>query len=273
MTEIFEVMESDSPYVSWASEATTHFMRSLGLPEYAVESLLRVGRLEAHRNGDVLAYGPEWIHIIIRGVIKEDTPHGTSRLWRQGTMLGDISRVMLRKGTTDPSGVRSVGPRITFLSRGISLSVTTRSLATMIEREPVLTLLLAQLTNERAQTIESVYAVSKADPGIRVARLLDYLAPPQWAYHKRRRGGEDRLRWTRTGVHVVPAEAVPLTGPSQVDIADVLGLGRTTVEKVIASFRADGILNVLPPGTRSNRYYEIGDRSRLRAMATAKTEI
>jgi biotin operon repressor len=271
MTEIVEYFEADSPYIPWAAEATTHFMRSLGLPPYAVESLLQKGRLETHRNGDVLAYGSEWIHIIIRGVIKETTPHGTTRLWRQGTMLGDISRVMLRKGTTDPSGARSIGPRITFLSTSISLSVTTRTLATMIEREPILTLLLAQLTNERAQTIESVYAVSKADPGIRVARLLDYLAPPQWNHPKRQKG-VDRLRWTRTGMYAVPEDAVTLTGPSQVDIADALGLGRTTVEKVVASLRADGILNVLAPGTRSNRYYEIGDRHRLRAMAMARAE-
>jgi biotin operon repressor len=262
MTEIFDVHESSIKLRSWPHESSAAYLRSVGLPSYAVDLLMTAARIEGRQRGDVLAYGQEWIHIITRGVIKETTPHGTTRLWRRGAILGDISRVMLRKRTADESGSQGSGSHITFLSIGASLSLTTRTLATLIEKEPGLALLLAQLTNDRAQNVESVYAASKADPAVRVARLLRYLVLPS-----RRGKGGSRFRWTRTGMHGVPDEALTLTGPSQGDIADVLGLGRTTVEKAIASLRAEGILNALPPGTRSNRYYEIMDYARLTSLA------
>ncbi|MFI6144837.1 helix-turn-helix domain-containing protein [Streptomyces sp. NPDC051109] len=265
MTDILEVYDPGTKVRSWPYEAISSHLKSLGLPSYAIESLISAGRVEARPRGDIVAYGQEWIHIVARGVIKETTPHGTTRLWRRGAILGDISRVMLRKGTTDESGSRGAGPHITFLSTGAALSLTARTFATLIQKEPVLALLLAQLANERAQTVESVYAASKADPVIRVARLLEYLVPAG-----RFTRGVERFRWTRTGMHPVPNEAATITGPSQADIADALGLGRTTVEKAIASLRAEGILTALAPGTRSNRYYEIMDFSRLRSTARSE---
>ncbi|MFB6561803.1 Crp/Fnr family transcriptional regulator [Streptomyces sp. NPDC056400] len=267
MTDIVEVYTPGNRLRSWPHESISSYLKSLGLPSYAVESLMAVGRIEARQRGDILAYGQEWIHIMGHGVIKETTPHGTTRLWRRGAILGDISRVMLRKGTNDESGSPGAGPHITFLSTGACLSLTARTFASLIEKEPVLALLLAQLTNERSRTVESVYAASKADPVIRVARLLEYLI----VVPARSRKGVQRFRWTRTGVHSVPTEALTLTGPSQADIADVLGLGRTTVEKAIASLRAEGILTALPPGTRSNRYYEVMDFTLLRSLARSES--
>lgn len=265
MTEIIDV--DDAIRVrSWSYEASVGYLRSLGLPPFAVDLLMAAARMETRQRGGVLAYGQEWIHIITLGVIKETTPHGTTRLWRRGAILGDISRVMLRKRTTDESGSPGSGPHITFLSAGVLLSLTTRTLASLVEKEPVLALFLAQLTNDRAQNVESVYAVSKADPVVRVARLLRYLVPPS------KRGKEGRrFRWTRNGMHDVPNGALTLTGPSQADISDALGLGRTTVEKAMASLRAEGILNALPPGTRSNRYYEIMDYARLTSLARSES--
>jgi biotin operon repressor len=265
MTEIFDVHETSSKLRSWPHEFSAAYLRSLGLPSYAAELLMTAARVEGRQRGDVLAYGQEWIHFITRGVIKETTPHGTTRLWRRGAILGDISRVMLRKRPADESGSQGSGPHITFLSTGASLSLTTRTLATLIEKEPALALLLAQLTNDRAQNVESVYAASKADPVVRVARLLRYLVLPS------RRRDARRFRWTRNGMHDVPDAALTLTGPSQGDIADALGLGRTTVEKAIASLRTEGILNALPPGTRSNRYYEIMDYARLTSLARSES--
>lgn len=263
MTDIVEVYGYDPAARSWQHQSVFSYLRSLGLPEYAVDSLMTAARIEMRQRGDVLSYGREWIHIITRGVIKETTPHGNNRLWRRGMILGDVSRVMLRKRTpTDQAGSWGTGPHITFLTTGVSLSLTARTFAGLIEKEPVLALLLAQLTNERAQKVESVYASSKADPGVRVARLLEYLV-----LRTRQRDGVDRFRWTRSGMHPVPDGAYTLTGPSQADIADALGLGRTTVEKAIASLRAEGILNALEPGTRSNRYYEIMDYGRLKSLA------
>lgn len=251
---------------SWWYETSVAYLTSLGLPPYAIDSLMSAARIEVRQDGDVLAYGQEWIHIVLRGVIKETTPHGTSRLWRRGAILGDISRVMVRKRTTDESGSQGAGPHITFLSTGISLSVTTRTFASLIEKEPVFVLLLAQLVNDRAQNVEAVYASSKADPVVRVARLLRYLILPA-------RRGKDRVafRWTRTGMHEVPDDALVLRGPSQADIAEALGLGRTTVEKAIASLRTEGVLAVLPPGTRSNRYYQVMDYGRLTSLARSES--
>ncbi|MFB6521020.1 Crp/Fnr family transcriptional regulator [Streptomyces sp. NPDC056401] len=271
MTTILEFQDQDynpgSRNRTRAHSITASYLRSLGLPMHAIESLISSARTDSRRRGDVLAYGQEWIHIVGRGVIKETTPHGTERLWRQGAILGDISRVMLRKGTTDESGSRGTGPHITFLSTGTCMSLTARTFATLIEKEPVLALLLAQLTNERSQNVESVYAASKADPVIRVARLLDYLLEPP----ARTRKGLNRYRWTRTGVHPVPSEALTLTGPSQADIASALGLGRTTVEKAIAALRVEGVLAALAPGTRSNRYFQIMDSGRLRSLARSES--
>lgn len=265
MTDIVEVYRPASR--SWQHQSVISYLKSLGLPEYAIDSLMTAGRIEGRQRGDILSYGREWIHIITRGVIKETTSHGTARLWRRGTILGDIGRVMLRKRTIDQqSGSWGTGPHITFLTTGVSLSLTARTFAGLIEKEPVLALLLAQLTSDHSQTVESVYASSKADPRVRVARLFEYLVVPG-----RRRDGTERIRWTRNGIHPVPEGAFTLTGPSQADIADALGLGRTTVEKAIASLRAEGILNSLEPGTRSNRYYEIMDYSRLKSLARSES--
>ncbi|MFH9299464.1 Crp/Fnr family transcriptional regulator [Streptomyces sp. NPDC017520] len=245
----------------WADRSVSTYLKSLGLPPYSIESLLAAARIHPAREGHVLAFGPEWIHIITRGVVKETTSHGTTRLWRKGMILGDVSRVMLRKAAIDPSA-QGTGPRLTFLTVGATLSITARTFGALIEKDPVLALLLAKLTNDRSQTVEAVYSISKADPVVRVARLLDYLV-----VQRSRRDGVERVRWNRKGVHPVPAGAVVLSGPSQADIAEVLGLGRTTVEKSIATLRSEGILNALEPGTRSNRYYEIMDLSHLRSLA------
>ncbi|MFB8413965.1 Crp/Fnr family transcriptional regulator [Streptomyces albidoflavus] len=262
MTDIVEVYGYDPAAGAWQNRPVFSYLRSLGLPEYAIESLMAAARIESRQRGDVLSYGPEWIHLITLGVVKETTPHGNSRLWRRGAILGDISRVMLRKGMTDQVSSWATGPHVTFLTPGVSLSLTARTFAHLIEKEPVLALLLAQLTNDRSQRVESVYASSKADPRVRVARLFEYLV-----LRSRRREGVERFRWTRNGIHPVPEGAYTLTGPSQADIAEALGLGRTTVEKAIASLRAEGILNALEPGTRSNRYYEIMDFGRLKSLA------
>ncbi|MEU3031230.1 hypothetical protein ACPCBC_32805 [Streptomyces incarnatus] len=269
MTDIIEVHEAAGvPRMrSWTYDSANSYLKSLGLPPHLIDFLMSVARVESRQRGDVLAYGQEWVHIIVHGVIKETTPHGTTRLWRKGAILGDISRVMLRRGNADESGSRGSGTHITFLSSGLSLSLTTRTLALLIEREPALALFVAQLTNDRAQTVESVYAVSKADPIVRVARLLRYLVP----FSRRRERDGTRFRWTRTGVHAVPEDALTLTGPSQADISDALGLGRTTVEKAIALLRAEGILAALPPGTRSNRYYQIMDYTRLTSLARSES--
>ncbi|MFJ8017115.1 hypothetical protein [Streptomyces sp. NPDC096339] len=263
MTDV--VVYEPQRFRSWPYSSVSVYLKSLGLPSYAMESLMLAGRIEAQERGDVLAYGPEWIHIMGRGIIKETTPHGSARLWRTGMILGDISRVMLRKSIIDESGSRGSGTHIEFLHIGSCLSVTTRTFATLIEKEPVLALLLAQLTNERSRIVESVYGATKADPVIRVARLLEYLAMTP------SRKGADRFRWTRTGAHQVPTGAVTLHGPSQADIADALGLGRTTVEKAIANLRAVGVLTELAPGTRSNRYYEIVDFGHLKSLARSET--
>ncbi|MFG2284422.1 Crp/Fnr family transcriptional regulator [Streptomyces asoensis] len=266
MTEIID-FESVTPIRSWSYDASASYLRSLGLPAHAVELLLSAARVEARHRGGIVAYGQEWIHIVTLGLVKETTPHGTTRLWRRGAVLGDISRVLLRKRTTDESGSPGSGPHITFLSHnGVILSLTTRTLATLVEREPALALFLAQLTNDRAQNVESVYAVSKADPVVRVARLLRYLVVPLPRAKDAR-----RYRWTRNGMHDVPVGALPLMGPSQADISDALGLGRTTVEKAIAFLRGEGVLNALPPGTRSNRYYEIMDYARLTSLARSES--
>ncbi|MFJ2591138.1 Crp/Fnr family transcriptional regulator [Streptomyces sp. NPDC087538] len=259
MTDI--VYRSAGPR-SWAHSEASAYLKSLGMPPYTIENLMASARIHSYQEGGVLAYGPEWIHISTRGVVKEMTPHGTTRLWRRGMILGDVSRVMLRKSITDPSGSKDAGPRITFLTDGSTVSLTARTFGSLIEKDPVLALLLAKLTNDRSQTVEAVYAISKADPVVRVARLLDYLVPRTPV-----RDGVDRYRWNRKGMHPVPTGASTLFGPSQADIADALGLGRTTVERAIASLRAEGILNALQPGTRSNRYYEIVDPSHLRSLA------
>ncbi|GGS26031.1 Crp/Fnr family transcriptional regulator [Streptomyces rubiginosohelvolus] len=250
----------------WAQHSADVYLKSLGLPVYAIGSLMGNARVAGHQDGGVLSYGQEWIHIITRGVVKETTSHGTMRLWRRGMILGDISRVMLRKPKASDSNSLGAGSHLTFLGNGASISLTARTFATLIEKEPVLALFLAQLTNERSQIVEAVYAASKAAPIVRVARLLDYLA-------QRTRTSDvgDRMRFTRTGVHPVPDGALTLNGPSQAEIAIALGLGRTTVEKAIASLRADGILNALEPGTRSNRYYEIMDFSHLKSLARSES--
>ncbi|MFF9527640.1 Crp/Fnr family transcriptional regulator [Streptomyces achromogenes] len=268
MTDIVDIHETvvGTRIRPWWYDSSTGYLKSLGLPSYTIDLLLTAARIEVRERGEALAYGQEWIHIITRGVIKETTPHGTTRLWRRGAILGDISRVMLRKKTRGESGSQGSGPHITFLSTGVSLSLTTRTFATLIEKEPVLALLLAQLTNDRAQNVESVYAASKADPVVRVARLLRYLVLPSVQTKER-----VTFRWTRTGVHEVTPGALTLTGPSQADISDALGLGRTTVEKAIASLRNQGVLAALPPGTRSNRYYEIKDYARLTSLARSES--
>jgi biotin operon repressor len=261
MIDIHDVYPVVHPRSS-ASILAPSYLKSLGLPQHAVDILIDAARIHDPQEGHVLAYGSEWIHIITRGIVKETTFPGTTRLWRKGMILGDVGRVMLRRSPA----ASGTGPHLTFLTRGTTVSLTARTFGALIEKEPVLALLLAQLTNSRSHTVETVYALSKAGPVARVARLLDYLVQ-----QKRVRNGSNRYRWTRKGTHLVPPEALTLSGPSQADIANALGLGRTTVEKAIASLRAEGILNALEPGTRSNRYYEIMDRNRLQSLAHSES--
>ncbi|MFG2296439.1 Crp/Fnr family transcriptional regulator [Streptomyces sp. NPDC048603] len=264
MTELVEYPEGRTVH-SWPYRAAGIYLKSLGLPTPVVESLLQAARLDAPEKGTVFAYGPEWIHIVAMGVVKETTPHGTERLWTKGALFGDLGRVMLKRGTSGTA--RGVGPRITFLTQGCVLSLTTRTLGQLLEQDSVLVLLLAQLTNERSETVESVYAASKADPVIRVARLLDYLVQ----YRRPLPSVPNRVRWTRNGMHLIPSGALTVQGPSQADIAEALGLGRTTVEKALASLRDQGALTAHKPGTRSNRYYEIMDIALLRSIACSES--
>lgn len=78
MTDIVEVYGYDPAAGAWQNRPVFSYLRSLGLPEYAIESLMAAARIESRQRGDVLSYGPEWIHIIALGVVKETTPTATA---------------------------------------------------------------------------------------------------------------------------------------------------------------------------------------------------
>lgn len=264
---VTEVVEYDTAvsYQDWARQAAHRSFRfDFGLPPRPLDGFLDSARVERVSRNRVLAYGHEWLHIVVTGVVKETTSHGTERLWTNGALLGDLRLVSLRKSRgVDPAALRSPGSHLEFLTPGVCVSITAHTLSALLAQEPAIALFLAHLASERASTVESVYASTKTDPLIRVAKLMDYLTRGQ----NSRTGGRERIRWTRNGPHHVPSGSLTVLGPSQADIADALGIGRTTVEKSIAALRAEGVLTTLKPGTRSNRYYEIADPALLRSVA------
>ncbi|MFF4442439.1 Crp/Fnr family transcriptional regulator [Streptomyces sp. NPDC001621] len=195
--------------------------------------------------------------IVTSGSVREDYADGKVRLWGEGAVLG-----YRQEWSDDLSIPPSVG--ISLTSGTAVLSLAFDVLRGLMHQHSDLALGVMRLIAAHHQATEDLYGVCKHSPASRVARLLLYLSQAPLAEGPviRNRSREDG----KTVVRPIPGGIVE--GPTQADIADALGLARATVEKIIAAFRADGVLWKPSPGERRrNRVYEIQDRAMLAEVA------
>ncbi|MFI6209157.1 helix-turn-helix domain-containing protein [Streptomyces sp. NPDC051041] len=120
---------------------------------------------------------------------------------------------------------------------------------------------LAQLGMACLDATERVYGVDRRPPVARVAALLLYLGSISDVKIIRTSASDG----TSSYVHL---EHDTVSGPTQTDIADSLGISRASVEKALAVLRDRGVLHKAEPDqSRRNRRYKIKDRARLAFIA------
>ncbi|MFJ9666735.1 Crp/Fnr family transcriptional regulator [Streptomyces sp. NPDC101219] len=228
---------------------TDHFFAPRVENEEVVDALVKVMTPHILKR-DELAFRPRrrgQVFFLVSGCIREEAPFGHTRLWRDGTMFGRWA-----------SARTSFGSAGWTLAGSTGLSADSSEIYHLAMEHSELCKALAQMDTFRMSMLDSVYGASRQSPGARVARLLLYLSDNTG------RGYQTRSVEGRQVVKFIPGGFIE--GPSQADLADALALGRATVEKVLASLRADEIL-ARPTGKRTNRFYEILDRDRLNKVA------
>ncbi|MFE9098274.1 hypothetical protein [Streptomyces sp. NPDC007264] len=132
-------------------------------------------------------------------------------------------------------------------------------LAHLAVEEPSVALALVRMGMEQHAIMERVYCGNGDSPVARVAALFEYLME--------KRSVPKIIRDGKGQPVVTVSTSTTVDGPTQLDVADALGLGRATVEKAIATLRTEGALVAPARGARTNRLYEIRDRSVLGVMA------
>ncbi|WP_329128423.1 helix-turn-helix domain-containing protein [Streptomyces caniferus] len=193
---------------------------------------------------------------LFRGYVVTHPLTGTARLWRGRSFFG-TSHVW-QDGAMDLEH-----PQLVTRGPVTALSLPGRALHQVISHEPTIGMALLRMSFEQQQIMEDVYGANNDAPLVRVAGLLDYLAITRPVIAM-----ADDGRRVMTSRH-----KREITGPTQTDIADALGMGRATVEKALATLRKDGALKPTPPGQRKNRYYEIADEERLKLIAMGITPV
>ncbi|MFK0101850.1 Crp/Fnr family transcriptional regulator [Streptomyces sp. NPDC091040] len=251
VTEDFEQPVDDLWY--GRQYALDRFFMEQEVPRLLAQQITTRGRVEHRPRGHVISYGQEWVHIVVSGCVLDASPHGAQRIWGKGAIIGDLTPL---HSPPDKPRRTGTGPRIVFLAESFVVSLTVGTLLQVVAEDPHTALFLLKLVNTRAATVESVYANAHLRPHARVAKLFDYLGVIARSH---------RWRYTRAGLRSIQPGALTVEGPSQVDIAQALGLGRATVEKALAYLRSEGVLK--SPQQRHNRFFEVEDVDRLRTIA------
>ncbi|WNE97573.1 hypothetical protein PS467_20680 [Streptomyces luomodiensis] len=213
------------------------------------------------RGSSFFSSGGRYVRFMVRGCVSEHTPSGETRLWGSHAVIGDlyVGRRFMKGGRLKPARGRG-----RFLSDTEAIVIGTGALHSMALHDPAVMRVINAVNMERNAVLEEVYAVSRKSPRARVAMLLDYLLDGRGTKrYKVVRKTEGDGKVIVTGFD----RSLAIEGPSQSQIAEALALGRATVEKVIASLRKEGVLATPTPGLRTNRYYEVGDRDRLKEIA------
>ncbi|MFD9006993.1 Crp/Fnr family transcriptional regulator [Streptomyces sp. NPDC059582] len=192
------------------------------------------------------------VHFLYYGCVREELPDGSVRLWRDMAMFGDWtgeSRV--------PAGSRSM----VLTTAGLMLSISRLDLHEIAGQHPGLFLALGNMSARRLHAAETVYGTRRqVRPATRVAALLLHLTEDWRRYQS---GG--KWRPIDSGVHDY------VEGPTQVDIADALGISLSSVENALADLRREGALAKASSGPgRTNRLYRITDPAVLKEVASDK---
>ncbi|MFK4122489.1 hypothetical protein [Streptomyces longwoodensis] len=177
------------------------------------------------------------------------TAQGVPRLWKGRAFFGTGALWEGAHPITPPK----------LLTRGpvTALLVPSAYLQEVALVESTLALALLRMNLEQQQIMDQVYGVNGEAPVSRVAGLLNYLSEMRH-YAVRDESGQSIV-----GMQ----ERVTVEGPTQIDMADALGLGRATVEKALAALRKAEILKAQVPGSRRNRHYEIINGNGLKMVA------
>ncbi|MBL1096365.1 Crp/Fnr family transcriptional regulator [Streptomyces coffeae] len=242
-------------------EMIRNYFDRYGLPKETMAALEDACRGRNYPRGGSFSNGGRYVRFVVQGCVSEHTPSGETRLWGRHAVIGDlyVGRRFVKSGRLRPPRGRGK-----FLSDAQAIVIGTGALHTMALHDPAVMRVINALNMERNAVMEEVYAANRRSPTARVATLLDYLLDD---------GGSSRFKLVRKTEHdgkvVVMGfdRSLAIEGPSQSQIAEALALGRATVEKVIASLRKDGVLATPSPGLRTNRYYEVKDRDRLKEIA------
>ncbi|MFF7375937.1 Crp/Fnr family transcriptional regulator [Streptomyces paradoxus] len=179
------------------------------------------------------------VFFLVAGYVREELSSGAVRVWAAPTVFPYAD------------------PRPSFEGRGYMLapigsvlSIGVDDLHAIGGKDPKLAFAIMEMSNARLRTMERVYGADRRSAKARVAGLIQYLATAtDWDLPK----------------DIEPRSIFAVDGPSQLDMANALGLGVSTVENVIAELRADGALVKPQRGERTNRLYQIADHLKLAA--------
>ncbi|CAL9677763.1 hypothetical protein SUDANB105_08074 (plasmid) [Streptomyces sp. enrichment culture] len=188
--------------------------------------------------------------LVAQGTVREDYPDGRARLWKRGALIGDW--------TDAEAGLPTTVTPLTENCKIVTFTGT-KITRTGIKNRGEVMHALAQLGAERLDAVDKVYGADRRPPIARVAGLLRYLGSISEV-------GIERLN--REEYALLHFDGGAIVGPTQVDIADSLGLSRASVEKALAVLRDQGALHRAEPGApRTNRRYVIKNRGRLSFIA------
>ncbi|WP_055527492.1 Crp/Fnr family transcriptional regulator [Streptomyces alboniger] len=232
------------PRSARALRVLQYYYLQQGLNHEVADELARFSMLYRHqRSAEPEPLNSHHVEFVLFGTVLVN-----GRIWGGNYLLGNLDLF------TDVPSVNRL-EQVQFLSATRTVRIPRKALRSVAVRN----LSVVRMVHQRLMTyvleFEDLYGTDACKPIHRVARLLFHLMYQQGLGAKILSGALDP--------HVV-------TGPTQRDFANALGLGVSTVEKSLKELREHEILADTSNG-RMNRTYRILDPAELRAIGLGAT--
>ncbi|MEU5583455.1 helix-turn-helix domain-containing protein [Streptomyces huasconensis] len=227
-----------------AMRVLQYYYLQQGLGHDVADELARFSQLYRHqRSTESEPLNAHHIEFVLFGTVLVN-----GRIWGGNYVLGNLDLF------TDVPSVNRL-EQVQFLSATRTVRIPRKALRSIAVRN----LPVVRMVHQRLMTyvleFEDIYGTDVCKPIHRVARLLFHLAYQQGL-----------------GAEILSGALDPniVTGPTQRDFANALGLGVSTVEKALKELREHKILADTSHG-RMNRTYRILDAVQLRAVGLGAT--
>ncbi len=227
------------PRTARAQRVLQHYYLQQGLPHDVADEVARFSTLYRHqRSAEPEPLNPQYIEFVLFGTVLVN-----GRIWGGNYVLGNLDLF------TDVPSVSRL-EQVQFLSAARTVRIPRGALRSIAVRNLPVVRMIHQRLMTYVLEVEDIYGTDACKPLHRVARLLSHLAYQQ-----------------DLGAEILSGALDPntVTGPTQRDFANALGLGVSTVEKSLKELREHKILADSSSG-RTNRTYRILDPAKLRAV-------